>query len=298
MLNVGPRLWLPAAVIGACLATLAAPVVAAESDDGTVAPLMYLPAMHVFRRHSVEPEQMLQFYGDVLGFARMPNIGQTARLQTGASEFKLQRRGADTQYIAGGPQGATGFRLVGLYFADEAALVARFKQHGLPVPEFRPVRGSTTRVALATDPDGQPVELIVVPNATAETLQQIEIGLTVADIERSRTFYREFVGLEEQPPVEDPLLGTTKYSFRHGSTLITLRSFGKELPADTSSGLIQYLVSNIERVDALAKERGLKIDRPLTAPVGAPLRTLWISDPDGITNYITETPQSRGAAAE
>ena len=74
------------------LATLAAPVVAAESDAVTVAPLMYLPAMHVFHRHSVEPEQMLQFYGDVLGFARMPNIGQTARLQTGASEFKLQRR--------------------------------------------------------------------------------------------------------------------------------------------------------------------------------------------------------------
>ena len=153
-------------------------------------------------------------------------------------------------------------------------------------------------MALTTDPDGQPVELIVVPNATAETLQQIEIGLTVADIERSRTFYREFIGLEEQPPVEDPLLDTTKYSFRHGSTLITLRSFGAALPADTSSGLIQYLVSNIERVDALAKERGLKIDRPLTAPVGAPLRTLWISDPDGITNYITETPQSRAAAAE
>ena len=78
--------------------------------------------------------------------------------------------------------------------------------------------------------------------------------------------------------------------------MITLRSFGAALPADTSSGLIQYLVSNIERVDALAKERGLTIDRPLTAAVGAPLRTLWISDPDGITNYITETPQSRAAA--
>ncbi len=297
MLHAASRL-LPAAITAVCLATLAAPAVAADRDAATVAPLMYLPAMHVFRRHSVEPEQMMQFYGDVLGFARMPNIGQTARLQTGASEFKLQRRGEDTQYIAGGPQGATGFRLVGLYFADEAALVARFKQHGLPVPEFRPVRGSTTRVALTTDPDGQPVELIVVPLAAAETLQQIEIGLTVADLERSRSFYRDFIGLEEQPPVEDPLLGTTKYSFRHGSTLITLRSFGAGLPADTSSGLIQYLVTNIERVDALAKERGLKIDRPLTAPVGAPLRTLWLSDPDGITNYITETPQSRAAPAE
>jgi len=298
MLNVGPKWSLPAAVIAIATAALAANAVGAEADDATVAPLQYLPAMHVFHRHSVEPEQMLQFYGDVLGFERMPNIGQTARLQTGGSEFKLQRRPADTQYIPGGPQAATGFRLVGLYFADEAALVARFKQHGHPAPEFRPVPGSTTRVALTTDPDGQPVELIVVPNASPETLAQIEIGLTVSDIERSRAFYRAFVGLEEQPPVADPLFGTTKYPFRHGSTLVTLRSFGTALPADTSSGLIQYLVSDIEGVDALAKERGVKIDRPLTAPVGAPLRTLWISDPDGITNYFTETPQSRAAAAK
>lgn len=296
MLNLSHTSPFPAALLAISLTTLAMSSSGAENDDATVAPLQYLPAMHVFRRHSVEPEAMLEFYGDVLGFERMPNIGQTARVQTGASEFKLQRRAADTPYIAGGPQAATGFRLVGFYFSDEAALVARFEQHGRPAPEFRSVDNSATRVALTTDPDGQPVELIVVPNAEPETLQQIEIGLTVTDIERSRAFYREFVGLEEQPPVPDPLLGTTKYPFRHGSTLLVLRSFGNALPADTSSGLIQYLVSNIDRVDALAKQRGVKIDRPLTAPIGAPLRTLWIGDPDGITNYFTETPQSRASA--
>jgi catechol 2,3-dioxygenase-like lactoylglutathione lyase family enzyme len=298
MLNGCRRPVLPAAIVGICLASFATSAVTAEGNDTTVAPLQYLPAMHVFRRHSVEAEQMLAFYGDVLGFPRMANIGQTARLQTGASELKLQRRGADQQYLAGGAQGATGFRIVGLYFADEAALVARFREQGLAVPEFRSVGGSAMRVALTTDPDGQPVELIVVPSASAETLQQIEIGLTVSDVERSRAFYRQFVGLEELAPVEDPLLGTTKYRFRHGSTLIALRNFGGPLPADTSSGLIQYLVTNLERVDELAREREVKIDRPLTAPVGAPLRTLWISDPDGITNYFTETPQSRAASAQ
>jgi len=286
------RVSLPTAVLTFCLALLAT-ATARAADEATVEPLQYLPAMHVFRRHSVEPERMLEFYGDVLGFARMPNIGQTARVQAGASELKFQRRGADQQYLGGGPQAATGFRLLGLYFNDEAALVARFKQHGLAAPEFRSVGSSATRVALVTDPDGQPVELIVVPSAATETLQQIEIGLTVQDVERSRAFYREFVGLEEMASVQDPLLGTTKHLFRHGSTLIALRSFGGSLPADTSSGLIQYLVTNIERVEAIAKERALKIDRPLAAPVGAPLRTLWISDPDGITNYFTETPQSR-----
>lgn len=294
MLSSHRKVSLPTAFVALCLALLTSTAPHA-ADENTVAPLQYLPAMHVFRRHAVEPERMLEFYGDVLGFPRMPNIGQTARVQAGASELKFQRRGADQPYLAGGPQAATGFRLLGLYFNDEAALAARFKQRGLAAPEFRSAGNGGARVALVTDPDGQPVELIVVPNAAPETLQQIEIGLTVKDVERSRTFYREFVGLEELAPVQDPLLGTTKHLFRHGSTLIALRSFGRELPADTSSGLIQYLVSNIERVEEIAKDRALKIDRPLTAPVGAPLRTLWISDPDGITNYFTETPQSRAA---
>jgi catechol 2,3-dioxygenase-like lactoylglutathione lyase family enzyme len=298
MLRLSRRPLLPAAIIGICLSSFATSAVGAEGDDTTVAPLQYLPAMHVFRRYSVEAEQMLAFYGDVLGFPRMANIGQTARVQAGASELKFQRRAADQQYLTGGPQGATGFRLVGLYFSDEAALAARFRQQGLAVPEFQAVAGSSMKVALTADPDGQPVELIVVPGASAETLQQIEIGLTVVDVERSRAFYRQFVGLEELAPVEDPLLGATKYRFRHGSTLIVLRSFDGALPADTSSGLIQYLVTNLERAEELAKEHEVKIDRPLTAPVGAPLRTLWISDPDGITNYFTETPQSRAAAAQ
>ena len=43
--------------------------------DATVAPLIYLPAMFVFRRHVVEQERMLEFYGDVLGFERLPNLG-------------------------------------------------------------------------------------------------------------------------------------------------------------------------------------------------------------------------------
>jgi catechol 2,3-dioxygenase-like lactoylglutathione lyase family enzyme len=268
----------------------------AEGADATVAPLLYLPAMHVFRRHSLEPEQMLAFYSDVLGFARMANIGAVARVQAGASELKFQRRAPDAARVPGGPKDARGFRLLGLYFADEAALEQRLEQHGYPAPAFRSVAGSDTRVALIEDPDGHAVELIVVPDASAATLQQIEIGLTVADLERSRAFYRDFVGLEELGPVEDPLFGTTKYRFRHGNTLIALRSFGGELPEDPGAGLVQYVVSNIERVEALAKEGGVAIDRPLTAPRDAPLRTLWINDPDRITNYFTETAESRGAA--
>jgi catechol 2,3-dioxygenase-like lactoylglutathione lyase family enzyme len=276
--------------------------------DATVAPLIFLPAMFVFRRHAVEQERMLEFYGDVLGFEKLPNIGQTgqvARVKVGATEFKMvprsyasfQRPGVDDRYPKGGVKDATGFRLAGFFFADEAALAARFKQRGYPAPQFRSLPNSASRVALTTDPDGQAVELTVVPNAPAATYQQFEIGLTVSSIERSRAFYGDFMGLEELPPIEDPVLGTTKYSFRNGSTIVSLRSFGASLPADKTSGLIQVLVTDVDRVQELAKERGITIDRPNTRPRDAPLRILWLDDPDGITQYVTETAESRAAGA-
>jgi catechol 2,3-dioxygenase-like lactoylglutathione lyase family enzyme len=286
---------------------LAPPALGQQRVDrsATVAPLIYLPAMFVFRRHTVEQERMLEFYGDVLGFEKLPNIGAVGRVKVGATEFKMpprsmkgfQRPGVDDQYPKGGVKDATGFRLAGFFFADEAALVARFKRHGYPAPEFKSLPGSTnSRFALTTDPDGQAVELTIVPNAPASTYQQFEIGLTVSNMEKSRAFYRDFMGLEELAPVEDPLFGTTKYSYRNGSTIVSLRSFGANLPADKTSGIIQVLVTNVERVQELAKERGVTVDRPLTAPPDARLRVVWLDDPDGVTQYMTETAESRAAA--
>jgi catechol 2,3-dioxygenase-like lactoylglutathione lyase family enzyme len=273
--------------------------------DTTLAPLMYLPAMFVFRRHAVEQERMLEFYGDVLGLEKMPNIGAVGRVKVGATEFKMpprsfapfQRPGLEDQRPEGSVKDATGFRLATFFFPDEAALVARFRQRGYPVPEFKSLPGSANRRALLADPDGQAVELVIVPNAPAETYQQFEIGLTVASIEKSRAFYRDFMGLAELPPVEDPLFGTTKYSFRNGSTIVSLRSFGANLPADKTSGYIQYVVTDVDRAQELAKERGVTIDRPLTAPRDARLRIVWLDDPDGVTQYVTETAESRAASA-
>jgi catechol 2,3-dioxygenase-like lactoylglutathione lyase family enzyme len=273
--------------------------------DKTVAPLIWLPAMSVFRRHAVEQEKMLQFYGDVLGLEKLPNIGAVGRVKVGATEFKMpprsfapfQRPGLEDRRPEGGVKDATGFRLATFFFPDEAALVARFRQHDYPVPEFKSLPGSTNRRALTADPDGQMVELVIVPNARPETYQQFEIGLTVASIEKSRAFYRDFMGLEELAPVEDPLFGTTKYSFRNGNTILSLRSFGANLPADKTSGYIQYVVTDVDRAQELAKERGVTIDRPLSAPRDARLRIAWLDDPDGVTQYVTETAESRAAAA-
>jgi catechol 2,3-dioxygenase-like lactoylglutathione lyase family enzyme len=272
----------------------------ASAAHRTTASVLWQPSMNVFRRFDVPAEKMFEFYGGALGFEQLTtfnvgNGGGVARFRAGAQELKLTRRVADRNYHGGGVTAATGLRLLTFHFADEAALMQRFEQHGFAAPQFAKLPGDTRRTALVTDPDGQPVELVIAPDATPELLASIEVGLTVADLERSRAFYRTFVGLEELPPARDARFDTTKYSFRHGATTISLRNFGRALPADNGSGGIQYVVSDVEYVDALAKERQVPIDSPLSGLRGFDLRTIWLDDPDGVTNYFAETGASRKA---
>ncbi len=257
-------------------------------------PVFTQQATNVFRRFVVDPARMKEFYGDVLGLKPLPTLsmpggGQMTRFHAGASEIKLQPASSEAQAPAGGVRDVIGLRVLTFFFPDEAALTARFKEHGYPAPEFRnrTSSGGTTRVALARDPSNQWVEIVVAPGGPAESYDRLEIGLTVSDIEKARAFYRGFVGLEELSPVEDVLLGTTKYPYRLGSTTINVWSFGKGLPVNKTSAGIQYVVGNVEAIDARAKASGVKIDRPLS-DFTATLRTVWLADPDGITNYFAQ----------
>jgi len=286
--------------VGAVASNVAVAQTAAPDPDATTASVLWQPSMNVFRRFEVPAERMYEFYGGVLGFKQLSTLnvgngGGVARFQAGAQELKLTRRVANRSYQGGGVRGATGLRLLTFFFADEAQLSQRFKEHGLAAPEFKSYRGEGRRSALVQDPDGQDVELVILPGATAEELARIEVGLTVADLTRSRDYYRQFVGLTELPPVDDERFGTRKYSYRHGATTISLRNFDKELPADTGSGGIQYVVSNVDFVDALAKERNVVVAQPLSGLRGFDLRTVWLDDPDGVTNYFAETGASRAA---
>lgn len=283
-------------LVGLLLALLAPAAGAAEGE--TVAPVIWMPAMNVFRRHAVPSEKMFHFYGDVLGFEQLQTFavgnGGVARFKAGASELKLTGRVERRSYVAGGVSDATGLRLLSFFFPDQGILEARFAANGLAVPEFRKLDGRNS--ALVQDPDGQWVELVIVPGESDEFYRQVEVGLTVSDMEKSRDFYGNFVGLEAMKPVHDPLFDTMKYSYRNGATIVSLRGFGDSLPADTGSGGIQYVVSDVVRVDALAKEREIAIDQPLSELAGFTLRTIWLDDPDGITNYFAQTGESGRAA--
>ena len=294
-------------MLAAGISVLAWPAVAPAQRAGgndaakpvAIASLLTQPSMNVFRRFTVDRAKVLEFYGDVLGLKALPPIGmpggsQMSRFQVGTSEIKLTGSTPGRQDKSGAVRETTGLRVFTFFFPDEAALTARFVSHGLPTPAFKAREGGT-RGAMVLDPDSQWVELVVAAGAPPETFSRLEVGLTVSDLEKSRAFYREFVGLEELPPVESAMLGVTKYPFRHGTMTVNVWSFGKGLPANTYTAGIQYVISDVEVVDAKAKAGGVTITTPL-GKFGTGLRTIWLGDPDGITNYFAQLMRNTQAA--
>src|SRR5262245_33913519 len=256
-------------------------------------------SMNVFRRFPPEVrDKMLEYYGKVLAVRSLNPVSlgggnQMVLFGVGSGQIKLASGLVQRREFRPGPvKEATGLRVITLFFPDEAALVARFKEFGYPAPQFR--NGTNgARHAMVADPGNFVTELVVVPNAPASTYDKMEVGITVSDLEKSRAFYREFVGLDELPPVKDVMLDVMKYPYRHGETTINLWTFGKGLPADTGSAGIQYVVSDATTVDARGKARNVTVETPLGNTLGT-LLTVWLNDPDGVTNYFAQIGGARG----
>ena len=241
-------------------------------------------SLNVFRRFTADGPKTLAFYGEVIGLKTLQPIGQVYRFQVGTSEVKFSPAGRARPITRGGLNAAAGMRLWTFRIADEAALIARFVQHGYPAPAF--ARSGDIRTALVADPDGEVVQLVVVP-AGSPDLAKLDIGIAANDLEKSRTFYRTFVGLDELPPVDDPLLGVRRYPFRHGTTTVHLWASGGGKPLNPSLAGIQYVVRDVNAVDALAKRHAVPVETPLGETMPG-LRTVWLYDPDQVTNYFAE----------
>jgi catechol 2,3-dioxygenase-like lactoylglutathione lyase family enzyme len=255
----------------------------ARSDVGEI---------NVFRRFPAERRAAVDaYYREVLGLpvlpATAPGGGQMIRYPLGASEVKLfpTAMAAPNTTPAGS---VVGMRLLTFFYADEAALTKRFADHGLVPPRFQAATAhpGATRAALAQDPAGHWVELVIVPGASPESLARFEIGLAVADPARGRAFYRDLMGLDELAPLTNPLLGTAMHGFRHGSVTIRLWAAAPGAPKDVETGGMQYIVWNVAGVNDVAVARSATIDRPLSAP--GQMRTVWLLDPDGINNYFAQ----------
>ena len=86
-------------------------------------------------------EKSKDFYGQVLALKPMSNLNLPGglimtRYQVGGTEIKLLHSPGAKTAETGKVDAAIGIRRLTLFFRDPQALAARFKEHGLPAPQF------------------------------------------------------------------------------------------------------------------------------------------------------------------
>jgi catechol 2,3-dioxygenase-like lactoylglutathione lyase family enzyme len=267
--------------------------------------LFTTPAANVFRRYPRDKtDAMVKFYTQALALRSLSPIQLTATLQmiltgVGHGQVKLSagQQGNRKYDLEGGYAGGTGIRFFAFHYPDEAVVKQRFKEAGFAEPVFE-TRKDGWRQALVKDPGGFDILLLVHKDAKDHSDDGVGVGINVSDLERSRAFYREFVGLEEKPPIKSSLLGTTLYPYARGETTLLLYHLGDNAHPDNGSAGIQYVVSNSPVADAKAKARHIAVETPLNKLAGFDLITVWLNDPDGVTNYYAQVgPNSRTAKA-
>ena len=255
---------------------------------------------NVFRRYPREmTAQMVKFYTEALALRSLSPIQLTSTQQmiltgVGTGQIKLSagQQGNRKYDMAGGIAGGTGIRFFLLTYPDYRVVQQRFRDAGFPVPEFT-ARGDGSRQAQVTDPGGFPIVIVTLPSLKDHSDDGVGVGINVSDLDKSRAFYREFVGLDELEPVPAPILGTTLYPYRHKETTILLYQLGDNAHPDNGSAGIQYVVSDAPMVDAKAKHRGgIAVETPLNKLAGFDLVTVWLNDPDGVTNYFAQVNRS------
>ncbi|AKH42192.1 catechol 2,3-dioxygenase-like lactoylglutathione lyase family enzyme [Altererythrobacter atlanticus] len=273
-----------------------------EQLNSSTRDLFTMDGMNAFRRFPRDKtEEMVDFYTGALALKSLNPIQLTSRQQmlltgVGSMQIKLSAgQLGDRKYdLSGGVKGGTGIRFFTLTYPSAELVQSRFAEVGLPVPQFT-ARPDGTRAALVKDPGDFPIEIVIREGAKDGSNDGVGVGIGVSDLAESRAFYREFVGLDELEPVRDDLLGITRYPYRHGETTLYLyEPTGSAV--DNGNAGIQYVVSDAPMVDAKAKTRNIAVETPLNKLSGFELTTVWLNDPDGVTNYFAQVgPNSRTA---
>ncbi len=250
-----------------------------------------------------------RFYGDVLGLKPLPQVRfseKTApvffphavtmeRFRVGTHEIKLIPGVESTRSFPGGIARGIGLRMVNYPISDVAAFKQRLQAGGYPEPKINSLPGSTYRFGMLEDPDGNQVEFFFHEGQGPENWQEsLQIALTVADVEASRQFYGEVLGMRELPSLPMPGDPTRQvYLFQIGPTLVKFWSFGKDLPNRAGRHLdaygyryLQYHVKDAQTAQAFVESRGAKIDLPPTAVGSMPVEIMFVADPDGIINEM------------
>ncbi|MFB0613125.1 VOC family protein [Aurantiacibacter poecillastricola] len=259
-------------------------------------------SMNVFRRFPRElTGEMVRFYTEALALRSLNPIQLTDTQQmiltgVGSGQVKLSagQQGERSYDLSGGWTGGTGIRYLRLTYPDAETVIQRFEEAGFEPPTLQE-RGDGTRSGWVSDPAGLIIEIVTGEDFQDHSNDGVGVGIGVSDMAESRAFYREFVGLDELDAQESAALGITRYPYNHGETTIYLHQVDANA-GDTGSSGIQYVVSDAAMVDVRARHRDIPVETPLNRLRGFDLTTVWLNDPDGVTNYFAQVgPNSRTA---
>lgn len=266
-----------------------------EQLNGTTSHLFRQDSMNVFRRFPRDlTDEMVNFYVNALALRSLNPIQLTSTQQmiltgvgTGQVKLSAGQQGNRSYDLTGGVKGGTGIRFLRFTYPDEEVVRQRFIDAGLEAPEFQTI-GRLERGAVVVDPAGLTIQIIVRPVAADHSDDGVGVGVATANLRASRDFYRDFVGLDESIANRDSLLDITPWTYTHGETTILLYEVEEGVPADTGSSGIQYVVSDAPYVAAMADHRNVTVETPLNRLTGFDLTTIWLNDPNGVTNYFAQ----------
>jgi catechol 2,3-dioxygenase-like lactoylglutathione lyase family enzyme len=237
------------------------------------------------------------FYGTRLGLqaaetAELPGGMRQYRFKAGNHLIKLLTLPKTPPLNKGGIDKAIGIRLLALFFRkpDFEAMLARMADEGrrfAPPADFAP----GVQVAFARDADGNMLELIGVDQPADQPLNEhLQIGLTVADLERTKAFYGDVMGFIAERPLRIPTGDVSvRYGFKCPQTVVKYWQLPQGLPRQTGPVTAQagfrYFTFSVKDVDAVHEAlsaKGVEIASP-PRDIGV-AKVMFAADPDG--NWI------------
>ena len=232
-----------------------------------------------------------EFYGEVMGLkklgpaAKLADGGRITQYQTTSATIRIIVPPKPAEKFSESMDKAGGIRGLAFMLPDADQLARNLTSHGRPEPTFLPAKNGG-KLARILDPDGNWLELIFPPNADPSKLNYMAIILMSTGEAKSRDFYGKVLGLEEAAPHGKPETGLL-YAYSSGQTQILVKGIASEAPNRAGKltdavGIrgITFYVKDVDAVERIFRERGVKISMPPFDHPGA-IRMMFAADPDG-----------------
>lgn len=235
-----------------------------------------------------------EFYGECLGLEEiapinMPGGTKMLRFMAGVTELKFIIIDEELPITPGGLENGVGIRMLTIFVNDGQGVVDRLKAKGYDTASFFNGDGELQRNGYVRDPEDNEISVVFLPEGmSVKDYRRMRINLTVRDMDKSRKFYGELLGLEEESPSSSGG-DNMKYMFTAGPTAIRIVHALPDYPVPSEPiyhnnrfGMhyIQFIVQDVDKEFAKLVEKGAPVARE-PFDLGTLARIAMVFDPDG-----------------